>query len=185
MKFFREFFRYLSATVLGIALACAVSPAAADIVQNTIYNLGSTVVIASDGASTSYFRWTKDMWFYAQTVDGTDNGTINIAGGGGVASSGRGSYIAIRGNEASNGKLDIVEGANGGGVSITAGTTTITGALTSSKTTDLGWTIVSVANQACNTTCTSACVFGQETTSKAILACTDATADLCLCAGAS
>lgn len=57
--------------------------------------------------------------------------------------------------------------------------------ITSSRTSDLGWSVVSATNQACNTTCTSACVFGQETTSKAILACTDATADTCVCAGSS
>ena len=59
------------------------------------------------------------------------------------------------------------------------------GNITSQGTSDIGWTLVSAANQACNTTCTSACVMGQETTSKAFLACTDATADICLCAGAS
>jgi len=59
------------------------------------------------------------------------------------------------------------------------------GQITSAYTGALGWTLVSVANQACNTTCTSACIMGQETTSKAFLACTDATADICLCAGAS
>ena len=63
--------------------------------------------------------------------------------------------------------------------------TALQGQLTSAYTGALGWTLVSVANQACNTTCTSACIMGQETTSKAFLACTDATADICLCAGAS
>lgn len=62
---------------------------------------------------------------------------------------------------------------------------TFSGTVLSSRTTDIGWSIVSGANTACNTTCTSACVMGQETTSKAFLACTDATADVCLCAGAS
>lgn len=53
----------------------------------------------------------------------------------------------------------------------------------SSATTDLGWAVTSGANTACNTTCTSACVFGWDGTN--IVACTDATADKCLCAGAS
>lgn len=66
-----------------------------------------------------------------------------------------------------------------------AGVLTTDVKLTSKATSDIGWSIQSAANQACNTTCTHACVFGQETTSKAILACTDATADVCLCAGAS
>ena len=59
------------------------------------------------------------------------------------------------------------------------------GSITSASTTNIGWSIVSAANQACNTTCTFACVMGQEGTSKDMLACTDATADVCLCAGAN
>lgn len=60
----------------------------------------------------------------------------------------------------------------------------------SSKTTDAGWAVVAGANTACNTTCTSACVVGfdQGTLGAvvgSIVACTDATADQCLCAGAS
>jgi len=116
MSFFRSLLHTLTAFVLGVSLACGISPAVADIVQNTIYNLGSTVVIASDGSSTSYFRWAKDIWFYAQTADGADNGTINITGGGGVASAGRGGGIIIRGNEASNGALTLYSGANGGNI---------------------------------------------------------------------
>lgn len=64
-----------------------------------------------------------------------------------------------------------------------------TGTIKSSRTTDLGWSVQSAADQACNTTCTSACVLGFNLTAGnitgTILACTDATADVCLCAGAS
>jgi hypothetical protein len=60
-----------------------------------------------------------------------------------------------------------------------------TGQLIGAGTATIGWTVQSAANQACSTTCVTPCVFGQETTSKAILACSDATADSCLCAGAS
>lgn len=60
------------------------------------------------------------------------------------------------------------------------------GTVTSTRTTDIGWSIVTGANTACNTTCTSACVHGWETTSGEVaVACSDATADKCLCAGAS
>lgn len=64
---------------------------------------------------------------------------------------------------------------------------TFAGKITSSATADLGWAVKSGANTACNTTCTSACVFGIDTgsTTNSLLACTDATADICLCAGAS
>ena len=62
------------------------------------------------------------------------------------------------------------------------------GTLASTRTTDIGWTVQSAANQACNTTCTNACVIGFEitaTVTTAVVACTDATADSCLCAGTS
>ncbi len=58
----------------------------------------------------------------------------------------------------------------------------------SSATATIGWSMVSVANQACNTTCTYACVIGFDTgtlgvTLPNLVACTDATADDCICAG--
>lgn len=58
---------------------------------------------------------------------------------------------------------------------------------TSTRTSDLGWAVVAGANTACNTTCTNACVFGVNTaaTEADIVGCADATADECLCAGAS
>ena len=62
-----------------------------------------------------------------------------------------------------------------------------TGEITSSNSTTIGWTVQAGANQACTTTCTSACVFGVNTaaTEADIVDCADATADECLCAGAS
>ena len=58
--------------------------------------------------------------------------------------------------------------------------------LTSTRTTDFGWAVANAANQACNTTCVSACVVGMDTGALGnFVACTDATADTCLCAGAS
>lgn len=63
------------------------------------------------------------------------------------------------------------------------------GTITSTRATDLGWTGQAAANQACNTTCTSACVAGIDLVTfpatTGFLLCTDATADYCLCAGAS
>lgn len=65
-----------------------------------------------------------------------------------------------------------------------------TGTITSTASADIGWNPVAAANQACNTTCaTSGCVAGFNLTAGnitgSLLACTDATADVCLCAGAS
>jgi hypothetical protein len=56
----------------------------------------------------------------------------------------------------------------------------------STSTTNIGWSIVSGANATCNSTCTFGCVHGWETSSGEVaVACTDATADKCLCAGAN
>lgn len=64
-----------------------------------------------------------------------------------------------------------------------------TGTIRSSATGSVGWTPVAAADQACNTTCTSACGAGFNLTAGnitgSLLACTDATADVCLCLGAS
>lgn len=64
------------------------------------------------------------------------------------------------------------------------------GTITSSRATDLGWAIVDGAdNTACTSICTSAAVFGINlaagATAPVIVGPSDATADVCLCAGAS
>lgn len=64
------------------------------------------------------------------------------------------------------------------------------GDIVSSSTTDGGWSVMSSANQACNTTCTNACMVGYNTGTLGIalphiVSCTDATADECACAGAN
>jgi hypothetical protein len=69
---------------------------------------------------------------------------------------------------------------------ITASNATLSGTMTSSLTTTLGWSVVSGANQLGTTTCTSACVFCADTSAGTVLkSCSDATADICVCAGAS
>lgn len=66
-----------------------------------------------------------------------------------------------------------------------AASLTVTGSLLSTSTTDIGWSVVSGANTACNTTCTNGCVFGQNTADMSIVDCAAATADVCICAGAN
>lgn len=60
---------------------------------------------------------------------------------------------------------------------------TSTSTITSTASGSLGWSIVSAANQLCTTTCTSAAVHGWDGTTP--VGPSDATADICLCAGAS
>ncbi len=67
-----------------------------------------------------------------------------------------------------------------------AATTTLKDGLISTKTTNIGWSVQAAANQACNTTCTNACVFGEDTSViGSFVDCSDATADRCVCAGAN
>lgn len=67
-----------------------------------------------------------------------------------------------------------------------SGSLTIKSTLRSDSTTNIGWSVQSAANQACNTTCVNACVFGEDTSViGTFVSCTDTTADICLCAGGS
>lgn len=144
---------------------------------------------------------TANYSILGNTSDGSDSNFYCVSPGGGTSCGAqtRGSYLYLEGADRG--------GANAGDVTIGAtddffvytsssGTLALSidqaqaavfaGTVTSSRTTDLGWTRVNAANQACNTTCTSACVFGWDTAAAgSLLACTDATADSCLCAGAS
>jgi hypothetical protein len=65
-----------------------------------------------------------------------------------------------------------------------AGNLSIPGTISSTGTAAVG-SVVAGADTACNTTCVSPCSFGQNTATFAIVACTDATADVCYCLGAS
>lgn len=64
-------------------------------------------------------------------------------------------------------------------------TITTSGSITSTAATNIGWSVVAGANTACNTTCTNACVFGQNTADMTIVDCASAVADVCVCAGAN
>jgi hypothetical protein len=68
---------------------------------------------------------------------------------------------------------------------ITFSNATASGTITSSRTGDIGWSLVAVGNQACTTTCTSACVFGYDAGTTTIVDCASALADKCICAGGS
>lgn len=147
----------------------------------------------------------------ASTADGDDDSITRVAGGGAVGDA-RGGWARFIGNEAASngGSIDLNAGnaasaninlalenasssviikdtTSGSLVTISdAGAITTVGTFTSSATSDLGWSVRTGANTACNTTCTSACVVGQDSgTSNIFVGCADATADVCLCAGAS
>ncbi len=60
-----------------------------------------------------------------------------------------------------------------------------TSTITSSAAGTIGWSVVAAGNQACTTTCTSACVYGYDDGTTTIVDCASAIADKCVCAGAS
>lgn len=144
-----------------------------------------------DGGTTAV----QQLTISASTADADDDSSLILAGGG-AAGGTRGGSITLAGEEVSGGG-DITYDAGTAdthifsvaGVTteiIGAATHTITGTFTSSATADLGWSVVAGANTACNTTCTSACVVGIDTLGTGgFLGCAVATADFCLCAGAS
>lgn len=77
-----------------------------------------------------------------------------------------------------------------GNVQITTGALSTGSTITSSRTSDLGWAVVDgTDNTACTSQCTSAAVFGFNlsagATAPVLVGPSDATADICLCAGAS
>lgn len=86
---------------------------------------------------------------------------------------------------------DTIKLAVAGSTVATVSSTAIagTGEITSSSTGSLGWSYVTGANTACTTTCTSAAVFGVDLAAGAsqpvIVGPSAATADACVCAGAS
>ena len=88
--------------------------------------------------------------------------------------------VTITGDTTIVGKL-----ATSGGTNLLVGVTTFSSTLIAESTTGIGWTVQSSANQACNTTCTYGCVFGQDTATYAIVDCNTAGADLCVCAGSN
>lgn len=166
----------------------------------TVNSSGSIVQDATNGGAITFNQSSGNV--LQGTSDASDTNAVCVSGGGTCADS-RGGYAVFNGNEngAQTGSVQLVAG-NVAGASIqfrgagsgkgtingATGNMVMTGEITSSATGALGWSVQSAANQACNTTCTSACVFGFNLTAGVpgtMLACTDATSDVCLCAGAT
>lgn len=147
------------------------------------------------------------------TSDAADTGRVVITGGGNVLDTARGAYLQLDGNEAGGAGVvtlysgnvatsdvaigasdDIIFEAIGGTdtlvLDVATQAATFTGAVTSSATGALGWAVVDgTDNTACTSQCTSAAVFGFNlaagATAPVIVGPSDATADICMCAGAS
>lgn len=154
-----------------------------------------------DGGTTA----AQELFIGASTADADDDGASYLLGGGGSSST-RGGRVTVQGNEyaSTGGSAALVGGAIATGhvslqtnhgsanVLLQPGGTTLwtansTGEIIGAGTSTIGWTVKAGANTACTTTCVTPCVFGIDSASLVadIVACSDATADECLCAGAS
>lgn len=165
-----------------------------------------TFAASSDAAHTLTFgdagtTAAQTLRIGASTSDADDDSQLALSGGGSNSAT-RGSYLNLHGNEhaGSPGVISLVLGGttsslyivgNDGAqellrVNDSTNVSAFNTQITSTVTTDIGWSIVNAANQACNTTCTNACVFGFNTGALGnLLSCSDATADSCLCAGSN
>jgi hypothetical protein len=140
----------------------------------------------------------------AVTVSCQNTGTAgcilvaNTAASGGVDT---GWIVRVVGDLANTDTAFAVQDNNGGGSLFTVGGTGVgnfpggvvagaggmvsSGSIVSSATTSIGWSVVSAANQACTTTCTSAAVFGWDAGTSTIVDTASALSDVCVCAGGS
>lgn len=161
---------------------------------------GDNDMLLNDGQTRSF---QAEVQFYAPAIGGVAGGgtetvtnaaTVYIDNAPTVAVAGNitftnGPYAlwSDAGRNRFDGFVDMFASATVTGILTVDGTTTVNNTITSSRSTDLGWSVVTGANTACNTTCVNACVFGQDTDTAngPIVGCTDATADRCTCAGAN
>jgi hypothetical protein len=198
----------LSSTTSQVLCATFGSAATQSLIPDTdnAYDLGST----SKGFRTAYLG--TNLTFNGVTattnligtssVNGADSNILHINSAGGLPSAARGANLSVYGNEAAGtpGLAQLVSGDTAGAdinlssiddITYQPGQTTKwtmdeTGQFIGAGTASIGWSVVNVANQACNTTCTAPCVVGIDTLGTGgFLACATATADSCICAGAS
>lgn len=164
-------------------------------------NLGGTpraysFEASSDAAHTIKFgdagvTATQTLVLSASTSDTDDDSTLSIAAGGAVGTT-RGASIVLQGD-------DVGGAGAGAGVTIEAGTGTAglinfatagttkwkinaDGTLDSTLT-DVGFRVAAAGNQACTTTCgaNKGCVVGLDAGTHALVDCSSALADTCLC----
>ena len=112
---------------------------------------------------------------FATTIAANGDLTCAAVGDAGVTDA-----LTISGGTVNN---SVIGGVTPAAASVT--TLNASGAVTFTSATNIGWSVVAGANTACNTTCTNACVFGQNTGDMAIVDCANATADVCVCAGSN
>jgi hypothetical protein len=157
---------------------------------NSITMMGDNAYISSETNKALVFTApgaSNVMYFSAGGANRfTINGSGNAVFGGHAVPN---ALVNISKSSATSNLFEI-NNANSNGVyttkylTVSSTATIINGDLISTDSGDIGWTVQSAANQACNTTCTNACVVGFDATA-GIVSCSNAVADQCLCAGSS
>ena len=147
-------------------------PLSASIGHNGSYGF----IALGDGAAAGLVKSSGDFDLIIETGNAVSSSmTITDGADGDIT-------LDVNGNGVfTDGTFSVDDGAFTGVASIVA-----TGDITSSDAGDIGWSIVAGANTACSTTCTFACVAGQDADAANVLVdCDDAASDLCICAGGS
>lgn len=185
------FAQVTSSDLMGLGMPAELATKVASISSGSGLVPSSDIIPATDNSvdlGSASVEFADAFFDGTVTTDAINNsGTSTLTG---VVTFGNGSAAAPSFGFASSSNTGIYRsGSSEMSVSNAGAQTWIfgsTGTFRSTATSDIGWSVQAAANQACNTTCTAGCVFGADTaTDFDAVACTDATADICLCAGAS
>lgn len=176
----------------------------------TLASSSTTVLPANFGAAATS---TQSFDLKSASADAADNDRLTLSGGGSFTTS-RGAFITLNGNEftgagdteyfagaASGSDMTIGAAASNGTFTLYAGgaigmtmastlATVFSGAVTSTATGSLGWSVVDGADgTACTAQCTGAAVFGFDlaggATAPVLVDAANTGADICVCASAS
>ncbi len=161
-----------------------------DVTASGSGSVAATVASATSPKITTGLNDTNNASWILATATGTAANQITVANAAAASSP----TISATGSDSNIG-INLTNKGTGGVVITSTNTAqssfpngiTVAGNLTSTATSSIGWTVQAAANQACNTTCVSGCVFGFDTGlgGSDLVDCADATADRCVCAGSS
>ncbi len=198
----RRLLNLVISVIAGLALGIATSALAdRESLQAFVVATGGTFTQLLGNAS-------GDSQIFTNTSDGSDNRALALSGGGNSGTD-RGAILLMYGNEHASqaGRIYLYTGnVSTGNLLLNAQNTSATvqlmvggsakwtinntGEMLGAGTSTIGWAVVDgTDNTACSSQCTSPAVFGFNlaagATAPVIVGPSDATADICLCAGAS